>query len=166
MGWNHHGCQLSKSSESFVLNQNQMSTIFCWSPRIPVNEFFVGDDDEKESNMQGSLWLKAYWGLLRREWLTAQVFLLADSISLPPLFTQPTTASSALPAFRSGMRCDNTNSIGIFYQFIRPYFCHQAAYSWKVFYLKVRQQALVISKKVQMIFTSIPVSSSRSSIKC
>ena len=81
MGWNHHGCQLSKSSESFVLNQNQMSTIFCWSPRIPVNEFFVGDDDEKESNMQGSLWLRAYWGLLRREWLTAQVFLLADSIS-------------------------------------------------------------------------------------
>ena len=46
-----------------------------------MNEFFVGDDDEKESNMQGSLWLKAYWGLLRREWLTAQVFLLADSIS-------------------------------------------------------------------------------------
>ena len=116
MGWNHHGCQLSKSSESFVLNQNQMSTIFCWSPRIPVNEFFVGDDDEKESNMQGSLWLRAYWGLLRREWLTAQVFLLADSISLPPLFTQPTTASSALPAFRSGMRCDNTK-----YQEFQPH---------------------------------------------
>ena len=37
--------------------------------------------------MQGSPWLRAYWGLLRREWLTAQVFLLADSISVSAIHT-------------------------------------------------------------------------------
>ena len=169
MGWIHQGCQLSKSSESFVV---------CTKLKPNVSYFVAG---VQESWMKFSLvtmmkrkvickalsgWgpIEGYWG--GSDWLPRFFCSQTLYLPLPPLFTQPTTASSALPAFRSGMRCDNTNSIGIFYQFIRPYFCHQSAYSWKVFYLKVRQQALVKSKKVQMIFTSIPVSSSRSSIKC
>ena len=128
MGWNNHGCQLSKSSESFVLNQNQMSTILLWeSLRMKFSLVTMMKRKVICKALSGWRPIEGYWG--GSDWLPRFFCSQTLYLPLPPLFTQPTTASSALPAFRSGMRCDNTNSIGIFYQFIRPFFCHQGAHS-------------------------------------
>ena len=51
--------------------------------------------------------IEGYWG--GSDWLPR--FFCSQTLYRYLPFTQPTTASSALPAFRSGMRCDNTKYI-------------------------------------------------------